>query len=61
MLNVLSRALKKAMEQKERKKAWEDRHWTDKPLDAMTDRDWRILKSDFEISSKGDIHHLLLH
>ncbi|CAI9094177.1 OLC1v1029870C1 [Oldenlandia corymbosa var. corymbosa] len=30
-----------------------DRHWSDKMLDEMTDRDWRIFKEDFNISYKG--------
>lgn len=28
-------------------------HWSQKPLDKMTDRDWRIFKEDFQISVKG--------
>jgi ATP-dependent RNA helicase DDX23/PRP28 len=27
-------------------------HWSDKPLDEMTERDWRIFKEDFNISYK---------
>ncbi|GMM35161.1 mRNA splicing protein [Saccharomycopsis crataegensis] len=34
---------------------WDDKHWTEKSLDEMTSRDWRILKEDFEIGSKGSI------
>ena len=30
-----------------------ERHWSEKPLEAMTDRDWRIFKEDFSISYKG--------
>ncbi len=30
-----------------------DMHWTKKPLSAMTDRDWRIFKEDFNIASRG--------
>jgi ATP-dependent RNA helicase DDX23/PRP28 len=29
------------------------RHWSDKSLDEMTERDWRIFKEDFNISTKG--------
>ncbi|VEU22903.1 DEKNAAC103998 [Brettanomyces naardenensis] len=29
------------------------RHWSEKPLDKMTGRDWRIMKEDYDISSKG--------
>ncbi|KAI8388286.1 P-loop containing nucleoside triphosphate hydrolase protein [Radiomyces spectabilis] len=32
---------------------WDDRHWTEKPLTHMTERDWRIFKEDFNISTKG--------
>ena len=28
-------------------------HWSDKALDAMTDRDWRIMREDFDIHVKG--------
>ncbi|KAL6449496.1 PRP28 Pre-mRNA-splicing ATP-dependent RNA helicase PRP28 [Candida maltosa Xu316] len=28
-------------------------HWRHKPLNEMTDRDWRIFKEDFNISTKG--------
>ncbi|WCJ41568.1 Pre-mRNA-splicing ATP-dependent RNA helicase prp28 [Euphorbia peplus] len=30
-----------------------DRHWYEKKLDEMTERDWRIFKEDFNISYKG--------
>ncbi|ODQ82311.1 hypothetical protein BABINDRAFT_158933 [Babjeviella inositovora NRRL Y-12698] len=30
-----------------------DVHWSKKPLAQMKDRDWRILKEDFSITSKG--------
>ncbi|KAF9091332.1 DEAD (Asp-Glu-Ala-Asp) box polypeptide 23 [Mortierella sp. AD031] len=39
--------------QRERKINYADRHWTDKPLDQMRERDWRIFKEDFNISCKG--------
>ncbi|KAF9209068.1 DEAD (Asp-Glu-Ala-Asp) box polypeptide 23 [Haplosporangium sp. Z 27] len=39
--------------QKERKVNYADRHWSDKPLDQMRDRDWRIFKEDFNIACKG--------
>ncbi|KAJ3015985.1 DEAD (Asp-Glu-Ala-Asp) box polypeptide 23 [Thoreauomyces humboldtii] len=38
---------------KDRKSAWDDRHWSDKPLTQMKERDWRIFKEDFNISTKG--------
>nr|KAG0264690.1 DEAD (Asp-Glu-Ala-Asp) box polypeptide 23 [Mortierella polycephala] len=39
--------------QKERKINYADRHWSEKPLDQMRERDWRIFKEDFNISCKG--------
>ncbi|KAF9438808.1 mRNA splicing protein prp28 [Entomortierella beljakovae] len=38
---------------KERKINYADRHWSEKPLDQMRDRDWRIFKEDFNIACKG--------
>ena len=29
------------------------RHWSEKPLDEMEERDWRIFKEDFEINTRG--------
>lgn len=31
----------------------DDRHWTEKPLTEMRDRDWRIFREDFSISARG--------
>ncbi|KAJ1818403.1 mRNA splicing protein prp28 [Coemansia sp. RSA 2598] len=31
----------------------DDRHWSDKRLSEMRDRDWRIFREDFSISCKG--------
>ncbi len=31
----------------------DERHWTEKPLEEMKDRDWRIFREDFSISTKG--------
>ena len=31
----------------------DDRHWSDKPLEEMKDRDWRIFREDFSISARG--------
>jgi ATP-dependent RNA helicase DDX23/PRP28 len=36
-----------------RKRDSEGCHWSDKPLECMNARDWRILKEDFNISTKG--------
>lgn len=30
-------------------------HWTQKKLSAMTSRDWRIFKEDFNITTKGGV------
>lgn len=38
---------------KEAKTKWDERHWSEKPLDEMADRDWRIFKEDFSIVTKG--------
>lgn len=38
---------------KDRIKRWDDRHWSDKQLSVMLDRDWRIFREDFNISTKG--------
>lgn len=32
---------------------YDKQHWWEKPLDKMTDRDWRIMKEDFNIKLKG--------
>jgi hypothetical protein len=29
------------------------RHWQEKKLSEMTDRDWRIFREDFKISTRG--------
>jgi ATP-dependent RNA helicase DDX23/PRP28 len=41
------------IEKKEAKTKWDERHWSEKPLTEMTDRDWRIFKEDFSIVTKG--------
>lgn len=43
----------KKVANRETKQAFDDRHWTEKELDGMQDRDWRILREDFNISTKG--------
>ena len=35
------------------KAGFDDRHWTEKPLNEMTERDWRIFREDFSISARG--------
>ncbi|KAJ3478705.1 hypothetical protein NLJ89_g12368 [Agrocybe chaxingu] len=42
------------MERRKAAKAgYDDRHWTDKPLEDMKERDWRIFREDFSISARG--------
>ena len=38
---------------REAKQRWDDRHWTDKSLEEMVERDWRIFKEDYNIVTKG--------
>lgn len=38
---------------KRQKMDWNDLPWSEKPLDKMTARDWRIFKDDFRIVIKG--------
>ena len=38
---------------KEAKTKWDERHWSEKPLSEMADRDWRIFKEDFNVVTKG--------
>ncbi|KAJ1966299.1 mRNA splicing protein prp28 [Dispira parvispora] len=45
--------LQQAEKQREARARWDDRHWTAKSLEEMRDRDWRIFKEDFSISTKG--------
>ncbi|KAF6761555.1 pre-mRNA-splicing ATP-dependent RNA helicase PRP28 [Ephemerocybe angulata] len=39
--------------QKAYKQGYDDRLWTEKPLEEMKERDWRIFKEDFSISTRG--------
>ncbi|KAF9005570.1 P-loop containing nucleoside triphosphate hydrolase protein [Cyathus striatus] len=42
------------MERRKAAKAgFDDRHWTEKPLEEMKERDWRIFREDFSISARG--------
>lgn len=53
-LLILSyRKHQKNIAKKEAKQKWDDRHWSDKGLEDMTERDWRIFKEDYNISCKG--------
>jgi ATP-dependent RNA helicase DDX23/PRP28 len=31
----------------------DERHWSDKPLEDMKERDWRIFREDFSIAARG--------
>jgi len=44
---------KKKMLEKEEKRKFDDRHWTTKGLEDMTERDWRIFREDYSIAIKG--------
>ncbi|KAG5653969.1 hypothetical protein H0H81_008837 [Sphagnurus paluster] len=35
------------------KSGLDERHWTEKPLEEMKERDWRIFREDFSISARG--------
>jgi ATP-dependent RNA helicase DDX23/PRP28 len=35
------------------KAGMDERHWTEKALDEMKERDWRIFREDFSISARG--------
>jgi ATP-dependent RNA helicase DDX23/PRP28 len=50
-----------AMERRKAMKAgYDDRHWTDKPLPEMKERDWRIFREDFSIAARGAHSHFVL-
>ena len=40
-------------DKREQKQKWDDRHWKDKKQFEMTERDWRIFREDYNISTKG--------
>ena len=43
-----------AMERRKAAKSGiDERHWTEKPLGEMKERDWRIFREDFSISARG--------
>ncbi|KAK9458064.1 P-loop containing nucleoside triphosphate hydrolase protein [Dipodascopsis uninucleata] len=43
----------KGFQKKKKINDWDNMHWSEKPLDKMRERDWRIFKEDFNISTKG--------
>ncbi|PAV23639.1 pre-mRNA-splicing ATP-dependent RNA helicase PRP28 [Pyrrhoderma noxium] len=43
-----------ALERRKAAKAgFDERHWTEKPLNEMKERDWRIFREDFSIAARG--------
>lgn len=55
----------KAIDSMERRKTakagFDERHWSEKPLDEMRERDWRIFREDFSISTKGNYNPIFLN
>jgi ATP-dependent RNA helicase DDX23/PRP28 len=43
----------KNVAKREAKEKYDDRHWSEKKVDEMTERDWRIFREDYNISTKG--------
>merc|ERR1712223_1131849 len=41
------------VQKREDKQKYNDRHWSEKELDNMTERDWRIFREDYNIQIKG--------
>lgn len=50
----------KKMKKREDKQKWDDRHWTEKASNEMTERDWRIFREDYNITIKGISFDFLL-
>ena len=46
----------KKEQKREDKQKWDDRHWMEKKVDEMTERDWRIFREDYNITIKGKPH-----
>lgn len=45
----------KKVRRKEEKQLWDDRHWSEKECNEMTERDWRIFREDYNITIKGKL------
>lgn len=43
----------KKVKKREDKQKWDDRHWSEKEVEKMTERDWRIFREDYNIAIKG--------
>ncbi|CAF1260295.1 unnamed protein product [Rotaria sp. Silwood1] len=39
--------------EKDENNRYDERHWSEKNLEEMTERDWRIFKEDYDITTKG--------
>ena len=52
-IHFFSRMRLKKVKRKEEKQKWDDRHWSEKALHEMTERDWRIFREDYNITIKG--------
>ena len=50
---LLIRVRLKKVWKKEAKQWWDDRHWSQKKLEEMADRDGRIFREDYSIPTKG--------
>jgi len=49
----MEKARLKKLKSKEDKKKFDDRHWSEKSLEIMSERDWRIFREDFNIAIRG--------
>lgn len=52
-ITVPCREREQVLKAKERKVRYDERHWSEKSLSEMTDRDWRIFREDYNIATKG--------
>ncbi len=43
----------KSDREKDDRRRYDERHWSDKSLEEMADRDWRIFKEDYNITTRG--------
>ena len=50
---IILRARLKSNREKDEKRRYDERHWSEKSLEEMTDRDWRIFKEDYNITTRG--------
>ena len=48
------------MAKKEAKTKWDERHWSEKPLESMADRDWRIFK-EVRSNFSGFLSQMIFH